>query len=211
MSDRRPSRLPGVFRDGKLLVVVRGADISRYCLCCGRPATGNRITKHLFTPMDTSTSGSSHGTTGSDPLSAILLVIQLILLLFFLLMLVAEWFSSRKRTVTFGLCELHHRQRKNLKTLVWCCIFAGIGLMVLGIKLANHLPHPATWLATTACLGTFTGGALLWVAAIILGTRAPSLSLRKEQAAMLWVKGAGESFLNAQTPLPAGEPAKAKK
>src|SRR5258708_23080816 len=50
--------IAGVCRDGDLLVAHRGADLSRFCIRCGRPAAGAPIVRRLIDRRNVDSSSS---------------------------------------------------------------------------------------------------------------------------------------------------------
>jgi hypothetical protein len=195
--------IPGVCRDGKYLVVNRGGNLSGFCLRCGRPSAGTPLVKHLWAerPNPFHTTGNSGG-SGGGVIGAIILVIQLIVLLceivWAVTTLISEARASRKRTVAFGLCSAHRRQRVVTITAAW--VAAGLGCLFLVFAIATTGHKTGPWLYSSIL--AFIFGPLLWALAVFLAMSVPGPKLFKEQAKHLWLKGASEEFLSAQPTMP---------
>src|SRR5260221_9181369 len=119
--------IAGVFRDGDKLVAHRGADLSRFCICCGRPAAGKPIVRHL----NERSSSSDYDSRSRDD-GGIAALLSLVMLIASLWTYVGEWRASRTRTVTFGLCELHQRQRRSASWIIGVTFVAGLILLAGG-------------------------------------------------------------------------------
>ncbi len=188
--------IPGAFRDGKYLVVRRGANLSRFCLCCGRPANGKPIVKRLWL------SSGVHTASGGSGASGIFAILQIIILLFGLFVLASEWLDSRKRKVTFGLCQPHYTRRLALMAGAWAAFIGSIAALIVGVHLmptaSAAMQGTRFWMA----VALIVAAPLLGCATFFLGYYVPSLGAYKEVAGELWLKGAYPPFLDAQTKLP---------
>ena len=198
--------LTGVFRDDKSLVLKRGADISPYCLCCGRPVSGKGIRKHLVSKTEGGRfAGGGGSDAGSGVIGLIWFVLCLIVLLVTLISAVIAWSESRERIVTFGLCERHRRRRIIQMTAAWILFSGGVITSVGGTYLGGHA-SPAMGSGVMICTIALSGGAILWLAAAGVAATLPSISLMKEQGDWLWVTGACEPLLQVQPPMLSPEP-----
>jgi hypothetical protein len=103
----------GVWRDGSLLVMQKGATLPNRCLKCNAPGNGQWVTRTVRM---------------ADSQLAFLRFIPYIRLIFFL------WrAASQSVEVSFGLCHQHHSKVNTLitaGTLIW---MAGLVLLVYGI------------------------------------------------------------------------------
>jgi hypothetical protein len=181
--------IAGVFRDGRQLVVQGGADISRFCVCCGRPSAGKPLRMHF--PVADDLSSGPLGGGGGGLLLWIVAVVAIVLMRG----------KPAERTVTFGLCEAHQRRRRAMIWASLAALFAGIGVFACGLwasRFAGGLAHD---LASTVMIAGPIIGALV---ALGIASRRPRLWLGGEGGGRFWINGAGVAFLVAQQPLPRG-------
>jgi hypothetical protein len=100
-----PPGAGGVWRDGKTMVMAKGAYLPDRCVKCNAPANGLRLKRKL----------SWH-----HPL---LYLLAFGAMLFYLILAMA---LSKRVTVDFGICAEHLRRRRTLMAI-------GLGLLVAGI------------------------------------------------------------------------------
>jgi hypothetical protein len=181
----RPPPLPQcVTRDGDRLIVLRGADISGMCFCCGAPLVA-RITCHLRTRK-----GDVFG-KGVYFTSSILLILDLLQLILFFLMVLSDIPRARKRTLTYGMCARHLRKRRLMLIAAPITFAIGIALWVYEFRNLNapvYIGLPAAILGT-ACLA---GGVMFYLFA-------PGPALAAENEGHLWIKGCAQSLLDRYT------------
>jgi hypothetical protein len=189
----------GVYRDGKLLVVRRGADVSDRCAKCGRPAAGTAYVRRLG---DVGGTGGHFdgGDVGDGVAALIVLAIGLFVLLVWLLSLLLDLADRRERTVVVGLCDEHQQLRRYVRRA------AVVGWLVVPVALAVGIldavrpPH-----AAAACVTIGVACGLAAVAGLILGVVArgyPNVRLAREDKGWMWVSGFAAALLAGQTPWP---------
>jgi len=103
----------GVWRDGSLLVMQKGATLPKSCLKCNAPGDGQWVTRTLRL---------------SDSKMAFLRFIPYVRLIYFI------WrATSQSVEVSFGLCHQHHSQVNTLTTAGNLLRLAGLVLLLYGI------------------------------------------------------------------------------
>lgn len=99
-----------VWRDGKVLVAPRTADLPPRCVKCGQPAeTMKKRTFFWHHPA-----------------------LYLLLLCYMILYLIVALIVRKRATLTVGLCSKHAAKRRNGILLGWGGALAGIVLAILG-------------------------------------------------------------------------------
>ena len=184
--------IDGAFRDGNALVLPRGADISKLCIRCARPAAGKPILLRLTLPEDNPTPPLS-GSTGIG-----------FLLYFVWIIFVGRAEANRRsegRTVTVGLCAQHRRRQRRFRWGVWASLLVGAGMCGAGI---------ADLCGKLDALGDY-GGSMTFMGVVVtlfgVGfflTKARPAKLSKEIGGWLWLEGAGDAIVSAQPPLKQG-------
>ncbi len=106
------------WRDRKILVVRKGAELPDLCIKCNAPAEGFRFSRTL------------------SWLKSIYIVVFLISpILYVLVYFLVRW----KGKVTVGLCPRHRRRRTRAIALGWLTALAGFGtLFITGIVSSNY-------------------------------------------------------------------------
>ncbi len=113
----------GVWRDGALLVMMKGAALPDRCLKCNRPANGWRLKRNL----------SWH-----EPGYYALIILHLFIYLIVALIV--------RRTAKIGvpLCEEHRRQRTQAIVVGWSAVLLGFGIIIGAVGLADPYQGPAS-------------------------------------------------------------------
>jgi hypothetical protein len=168
-------------RDGKELIVQRGADISHACFCCNQP-TAARITRNLRC----SKSGIFHRGAGSSG-GSLLFILDVIEFILFIAFVLIDIPASRKRKLTYGLCAKHLKQRRRM-TLGFPLLLA-LGLAAWVFVFAD-INAPVYFGLPAAIIGSLT----LLGAAFVYFSR-PGPTLAGENPKYLWLAHAGEPFL----------------
>ena len=129
----------GIWRDGKRLVMWKGATLPDRCVRCNAPANGRRLKRTLY---------------WHHPL--VFLVVLAGVLVYVIVALVVR----KKAVVTIGLCDRHYQRRLYAILAWWLITLACAGSLWFGI--ANHGQPP--WLIWAAIVGFF--GNLFFAVAI---------------------------------------------
>ena len=176
--------LPHIERDGDRLVVLRGADFSACCFRCARDPAGRPIVKYLH--IDKSGAFHRPGLSGGGNALFLLDVLEFLL---WLVWSIVDWPKSRRRRISFGLCTEHRRRRRLLRAITNLGFPLGAVLAVAG--LFGDLAAPMDAIA-------FACGAALVTAGGIAAASGSDPKLAGESAHFLWLKGAGQAFLDRQ-------------
>ncbi len=145
IKDRHLDSSSDVWRDGKMLVVRKGAELPDRCLKCAAPTKGfrNRFSRSL----------SWH-----KPIWFLTFLISPILY-------VLVYFCVRRRAwVTVGFCPLHRKKRARAIALGWLVAIAGLGsIMAVGTAsdmglVSNSLQPIAMIAGVVLFLGGIIGG-----------------------------------------------------
>lgn len=179
---------PGVYRLDKQLLVPRGADLSRACLVCGKPAVDGAIVRRL--PAARWVTRQAVGPAAASAMfwwDAIAFVLSIAMFAF-------DYPARRKRVVKIGFCEAHRGKYFGYR---WGGVLAGImGLVLMVWMIASRrLPD---WLQPIL----FIAGAGLLLTSYFLRASVPTLRLVRETKAGMWVGGAGKPFLEMYPPAP---------
>lgn len=192
-SKSEPVRLRSAYRDGSLVVVRRGDDLSAVCLKCGGASDGLRMRRRLGGPSS-STGRNTDAGSAEGILGIILLVITVIQLLFYIaiaIISIGEWWQ---RIVYVGLCDEHRRLHRARRRMAIVSVGLAVGVMVLGgVILTQPLHTTAVQIgASIACgIAILVGfGMAMWARAYA------SLSVRREVDDQLWIAGFGPGFID---------------
>jgi len=118
VKDRHLDSSIDAWRDGKMLVVRKGAELPDRCLKCAAPARGYRFSRSL----------SWH-----KPVWALTFLISPIL--YALVYFFVRW----RARVTVGLCPRHRRNRARAIALGWLAALAGLGSIIAGGMVSDSL------------------------------------------------------------------------
>jgi hypothetical protein len=156
------------YRDGKTLMVRKGAVLPDRCIKCNSPADGYQFTRTL----------SWHR-------SVYYLVFLVSPLLYVLIYFSVRWSGK----VTVGLCQRHRARRRWAITLGWLGSLIGLGLLIA----AAFLEGAARDLAPFAGVG----GVVLWFASMIGGIIGASvLNPTKIDKNFIWLKKVSPAYLD---------------
>jgi hypothetical protein len=185
----------GVYRDGKQMVVRRGADVSSWCAKCGRPAAGAAYVRRLGEFGGSGGALEGGGDLGDGIFAIIVLVIYLFVFVFWLLSLLVALAERRQRVVLVGLCDEHQRLRRTMR---WVGIVGWLTVPVAVAAIVLVLARPPR--ATAAFVTIIVAGALAALAGLIVGVVGrgyPSLRLVREDKAKswMWVSGFSPALL----------------
>ena len=180
--------VPGVYRRDRQLLVQRGADLSRACLVCARPASGGPIVRRLSVArwLTRKPVGGGGG--------SIMFWWDLIAFIFSMVWFVVDYPTRRKRIVKIGFCDSHRGKYVGFRWGGLVAKVLGLPLVIVGL-FAQHLPpglEPAL----------FVVGMLLFMTGIFLPWAAPRVRLASETKDGMWVEGAGTPFLELYPPMP---------
>lgn len=158
------------WRDRKLLVVRKGAELPDRCLKCDAPAEGNRFSRDL----------SWH-----RPFWLILVILSL------WLYLIVYFFIRWKGRVTAGLCPLHRRRRVRAIALGWLATIAGVAVIVASFNLSESrrdlAPYPAFGML---------GGLMLLLGGVIGGLVGSQVLVpRKMDEHFIWLDKVAPEYL----------------
>jgi len=170
-----------IARDGKSLIVHRGANLSACCLACGERAVGRPITCHLRRDK----SGVFH----KSPLMNLPLWFYAMEYLLYFFFVFYDFPASRKRKITYGLCRVH--KRKRMLMLIGDPLGVVGGILLLGFGIFSSAPMYLGLPATILGLG-------MLVAAPVLFRLSPGPRLTGQNEQYLWITGVGEKVLAAQ-------------
>jgi len=157
---------PGVWRDGRLLVMQKGAFLPARCIHCNEPASTDRpICKTYYWHPQ---------------------VYGLLILLGALPYLIVAYFVREQGTVCMGLCERHRRRRRNSMLIGW---FGTLGGLAGAISAGLFLKNQAAAYAAMAAAGVFLV-CLIWGA---VGSKL--LAPKRIDAHIMQLNGCGDRFL----------------
>jgi len=146
VQDRHLDSSTDAWRDGKLLVVRKGAELTDRCLKCAAPTKGyrDRFSRLL----------SWH-----KPFWFVLLFFN------WILYVIVYFFVRWQGRVTVGLCPRHRRNRARAISLGWLATLAGVGsIMAVGVyadtgEISGSLQPIALIAGVVLLLGGIIGGA----------------------------------------------------
>lgn len=128
-------------RDGKLLVVRKGAIFPDRCVRCNAPAEGYRLRRNLF----------YHNR-----------LIYLILLFNLIVYVIVALIVRKTAQFEIPLCPVHRAKRRNTILIAWGIVLASVPI---GIALGQVLPNENVALAFLIGFLLFLGGAIYGAAA----------------------------------------------
>jgi hypothetical protein len=166
--------MDGIWRDGDLLIIGKGAQIPDRCIKCGQNANGKRIAINLV--------WSPYGVPVKPGITTILF-----------------WFSRKTARVEFGICDRHLHRRRTLVRAVIAVSILGAAIFGTSIALAEtgRLTRDAT--APFAMIGL--GLAIFPVFAYAFWF--PLVEPRDVSREFVALAGAGKPFLDELPPLTA--------
>ncbi len=164
-----------VWREGKLLALRHSAIPPRRCIKCNGDADGAPYVKKL----------SWH-----HPGWYFLLLLRL------LSYIIAYFFVRHRGVVEISLCGRHRKRRGTMIAIAW-----GLGLLGLGVIIFALAYFPDQEQLDPMEDSFMTGGVVLAFIGLILGHLGSRLVWPKRiDPSMLWLKGAGASYLAALNP-----------
>jgi hypothetical protein len=101
----------GVWRDGPLLVMTKGAALPDHCLKCNLPTGGWTLKRKLM---------------WHPPYWYLLILFNLIIYA------IAAMIVRQTATVMVPLCEQHRRRRRRMIALAWVLVLSGVAAIVVG-------------------------------------------------------------------------------
>lgn len=157
-------------RDGKLLVVRKGATFPDRCVRCNAPAEGYRLRRNL----------SWH-----HPL------IYLILLANLLIYIIVALVVRKTAKLEVPLCPEHRASRRNVLLMAWGLVLASVPV---GIALGQALPDAQLWVAFVVGFGLFLAGAFYGAIAAppVVATRIDDYFVWLKRVCPEWMAGLPE-------------------
>jgi hypothetical protein len=163
-----PSKYPGLWRQGKILVMHKAAPLPDICLKSNQPAT-KRLKRNL---------------QWHHPLIALSILAGLLIYIILALIL------TKRATIMVPLTDEWYERRKRRLIFSWVAGLAFLGLMVLGIVLAVQMEDGMyAWLILIGFLG---GLFTLIIGQIMVGLVSP----KRITDDYVWLKGVHPDFLN---------------
>jgi len=161
----------GMWREGKTLLMSKGAEFPDRCVKCNAPAEGYRLKRAL----------SWH-----SPLLYLMIVFPGLLFYVIVALIVRKTASIR-----VPLCRRHRAARRRDIAIGWLGSLAGIAIFIGTLAVADSLSR-------SAAIGLAFGGIMLLLAAMIYGSlRARIVVPTRIDESMVWLKGIGAEFLAA--------------
>lgn len=180
-------RLPnddGLWRQGKLLVLQKGAVLPDRCLRCNAPAPGRRLKRTLYWHAP----------------GWYAFLIPIFSCLSFLLYVIVAMCVRHTARVEAPFCAAHRAKRRRAIALGWLGALAGIGLLVYGASRPNVFGEDDD--VRTACMAA--GAVTFFVSAIAGAIASNYLPVKRIDKHFVWLKRVSPEFL---APLPEWAPA----
>lgn len=174
-----------IFREGNLVVVLRGATLPDWCVRCGKPAEGRRVKKHFSHrhPLSLAIAPLALAIViGSNWRLPIVAGISSSLTIFAFLV-IASAVTTRRTTLRVGLCPLHYRRRmfRSISGTL-CAVLGACGIVASG--------------SAAAKAGLYLIGPVLCIAGLALVFIAQrDVRSRKIDRRWVWLSGLPEAYL----------------
>lgn len=166
----------GLWREGKVLVLQRGAQLPPRCVRCNQPATWQRPVKLWWNPP----------------------WIYLTILLSLIVLLIVALVTRKMADVTVPLCEVHRQRRTMGRLIGWLTVVAGLVCSVLGFALIGSA---SSAIAAVAAIG----GILVLLIGFVIGSRATWVLMPKRiDADYVRLRGCCEAYLQPLPPFKPG-------
>lgn len=166
----------GLWREGKVLVLQRGAQLPPRCVRCNQAATWQRPVKLSWNPA----------------------WIYLTILLSLIVLLIVALVTRKTAEVAMPLCDLHRQRRTTGRLIGWLTVLAGVVCTIIGFALiGSSSPGVAGFLAI--------GGILVLLVGFVLVSRATWVLVPKRiDADYVRLRGCCEEFLQPLPPFKPG-------
>jgi F0F1-type ATP synthase assembly protein I len=166
----------GVWREGKLLVMHKGAVLPDRCVKCNQPAGGGRLKRSL----------SWHH-------PALYFLILASIWIYIIVALIVRHTAK----IQIGICERHRRKRRNAIATSWLLVVGGLTGIILGGFLSDRA-GPTPWFVPTLLIGgvfAFIGG-LIYAVVVV-----PPVAPHKIDKEYVWLKKVDPSYLAELPPI----------
>jgi hypothetical protein len=131
----------GVWRQGKILVVLREHDLPGRCIRCNEPAEPPTRVRKVYWHHPT---------------------IYLLILLNIIIYVIVGLIARRTATVAPGLCRDHKKRRRTLLAAGWIAVLAGISAVFVGMGYNSGLLVAGVLVAFAGVLTGLFGARLLY-------------------------------------------------
>lgn len=163
----------GLWREGKLLVMHRDAQLPDRCVKSNQPAHGRRLKRKL---------------AWRHP------AVFLLLLLHVVVYVIVAVILTKRATIYVGLSEEWFARRRRTIAVAWSLVLLGAGLVVVGIALVERNGMFGLLIAAGLVLAL---GAAIWGL-----VRARLVAPKRITADHVWLKGVHPAFLDELPHLP---------